>query len=317
MENIKEIGWRLKYDELWLKFKNSEFRFEDALEIIFDKNKFNTRQIKSGSKLLNIIEDNGYAVHRKAEHDQRVMIYGLLNPEKVSNAKAVYQKVYKREKFGIFDLISEANKSAGWSYMLIKDSAVGFYTNYYRSVDVHHLSVLKEEVDGWISLLKIAGFPVILDSITINEQKEGKPIQAIFLHTDLDIHKNQIGKENYQLPHYTIIECFKDNDLQSALSILIMQKDNLNWNVLIEIAKSNNLLNTLGFSLECINREAKRQVFSKKIVEKIKPRKEIEIIKETAGGITIDSEYKPLEEKWNVKCNQSFVFKKIVEDLIR
>lgn len=314
---MEAIGWRLKYDELWLKFKNNEFRFEDALEVIFGKSKFNTREIKSGSKLLNIIEDNGYAAHRKAEYDQRVMIYGLLNPERVSNAKAVYQKLHRRGKFTVIDLINEVSKSAGWSYMLIRDSAVGFYTDYYRSVDVHHLSILKEEVDGWISLLKIVGFPLVLNGITVNEQKKSKLTQAVFLHTDLDIRKNQIGKENYQLPQYTIIECFKENDLQGALSIFIMQKDKLDWNALIELAKSNNLLNTLGFSLECINREAKRQVFSKKIVEKVKPRKEIEIIRETAGGITINPEYKALEEKWGVKCNQAFVFQKIVEDLIR
>ncbi len=314
---MEEIRWRLKYDELWLKFKNSEFRFEDALEVIFGKSKFNTREIKSGSKLLNTIEDDGYAVHRKAEYDQRVMIYRLLNPERVSNAKAVFQKVHRREKFTVIDLINEANKSAGWDYMLIKDSAVGFYTNYYCSVDVHHLSVLKEEVEGWISLLKIAGFLIILDSITINEQKEGKPIQAVFLHTDLDIRKNQLGKGNYQLSQYTIIECFKDNDLQSALSMLMTQKDKLDWGALMELAKSNNLLNTLGFSLECINKEANRKIFSKKLVGKIKPIKEIEIIKEIAGEITINSEYKKLEEKWNIKCRQASIFKKIVEDMIR
>lgn len=309
-----KIRWRLKYDELWLKFKNNEFKFENALEVIFDKNKFNTREIKSGSKLLNIIEDNGYAVHRKAEYDQRVMVYRLLNPEKISNAKAIFDKVHRIEKFTVIDLINEANKSAGWNYMFIKDSAVGFYTNYYRSVDVHHLSVLKEESDGWVSLLKIAGFPIILDNVIINEQKKGK---AVFLHTDLDIRKNQFGKENYQLPQYTIIECFKDNDLQSALSILIMQRGKLNWSALTDLTRYNGLINTLGFSLECINKEAGKQIFSQKLTKKIKPRKEIEIIREAVGEITINPEYKKLEENWNTKCRQASIFKKIVEDLVR
>lgn len=313
---MKEIKWRLTYDELWLKFRNNEFRFEDALEIIFSKNKFTEKEIKSGSKLLNIIEDNGCAFHKKVEYDRRIRVYVLLNPESVSNAKAIYQKASKRGKFNVVDLVGEANKSARWEYLFIKDSAISFYTADYRSLDVHHLSILEEETDSWIALLKIANFPLILEGNIINEAKKAKTMRTVFLHTDLHIRKNQIGKEHYQLPEYTILESLRDNDLESALSILIVWKDRLNWKMLMDLTKSSGFINALGFSFECINYVAKRQVFNKNLIAEIKPGKETEIMKESLEA-TMNPEYDKLEEKWNVKCRQANVFKKIVEDLIK
>jgi hypothetical protein len=80
---LKDVTWRLVYDRLWLRFKVEEFRFEDALEVIFGK-KFSGKNVKYASKLLNEIEDNAYAIHTRASYDQRVRLYRLLNPEKVS-----------------------------------------------------------------------------------------------------------------------------------------------------------------------------------------------------------------------------------------
>ncbi|MFQ5891628.1 MAG: hypothetical protein ACE5HW_02400, partial [Candidatus Methanofastidiosia archaeon] len=310
MVNIK---WRLEYDKLWLRFKNKEFRFEDALEVIFGKKKFSLKQIKYGSKLINIIEDNGFAVHRKADYDQRVRLYRLLNPEKVSNARAIYKKIHERVKvFTFSSLVEEANRSADWNYCYIKDTAIGYWTNFYRSVEVQHVSISKKDADGWIALFKLFSSSIILDGVSINDPR-GKG-EIIHLHTDLDLRLNQISKNHYQLSHYTFIDSLKD-DIAAALAISIVQKNKLDWDKMIQLAKDNGLTNTLGFVLECINKEAKKQIFSKKLLDRIEKDKtrDIKIIKgnKTVGKIR-DLAYKELEDKWNVRCYQADIFKKVV-----
>ena len=313
-----DIKWRLEYDKLWLRFKDEEFRFEDALEVIFGGKKFSSKQIKYGSKLINIIEDNGFAVDRKADYDQRVRFYRLLNPERVSNARAIYKKVHEREKaFTFSTLVEEANKSAGWDYCYIKDTAIGYWTNFYRSVEVQHISISKEDVDGWISLFKLFDASIILDDVSIDEQRERG--ETIHLHTDLDMRLNQIDKNHYQLPHYTFTDSLKDNDVVSALAIAIVQKK-IDWDKVIQLAKDNGMMNTLGFVLECVNKEAKKQVFNKNLLDKIGKNKtrDIKIIKgiPTVGEIR-NLAYKELEDKWNVRCYQADSFKKVVLDLVR
>ncbi|MFQ6088125.1 MAG: hypothetical protein ACE5K0_04410 [Candidatus Methanofastidiosia archaeon] len=313
-----DIKWRLEYDKLWLRFKNKEFRFENALEVIFGKKKFSSKQIKYGSKLINTIEDNSFAVHRKADYDQRVRLYRLLNPEKVSNARAIYKNIPEREKeFTFSTLVEEANISADWNYCYIKDTAIGYWTNFYRSVEVQHISIFKEDADGWIALFKLFGSSIILDDVSINESREKG--ETIYLHTDLDLRLNQIGKNHYQLLSYTLIDSLKD-DFAVALAIPIIQKNKLDWDKVIQLAEDNALINTLGFVLECVNKEAKKQIFSKKLLDRIEKDKtrDIKIIKgnKTVGKIR-DLAYKELEDKWNVRCYQADIFKKVVLDLVR
>ena len=312
---MKDVGWRIEYDKLWLRLKNNEFMFEDALNAIFGKRKISTKEIKYASKLLNLIEDNEFSISFKAEHDQRVKIYRLLAPEKVSNARAVFAISHKRKGFSDTNILKEAHDSVKWDYAYIKNSAVDFWTNNYRSVDVEHISVFKEDVDGWIALLKLFKYSVVVDGVVVFEKG-----RTFYLHSNLDLIKNQT-ENHYQMPHYTIIDCLK-SDFNSALAVLVIQKNRIKWNELIKLAESNGLINILGFVLDVINKQAKKQVFLKNTIPKIEKKKkdDYEIIEgiETKQGkeYWIDVEYKELQEKWHVKCYQPDAIRKIVEDLL-
>lgn len=318
---LKDVTWRLVYDKLWLRFNGEEFIFEDALEVIFGK-KIGSKEVKYASKLLNEIEDNAYAIHTKASYDQRIRLYRLLNPEKVSNARAVFQRVCQKDKAYTFvDLVKEANKSVNWNYMYIKDSAVGFYSNYYRSIDVHHLSIEEEDLNGWVALFKLYGSQILVNGKVVSESIS--KAQAIHLHTDLSSRDDQIAEMSnlhYQPPHYTIAECLEDNDVLGALAIMISSKDTLMWNKVIEAAKNSRVINILGFCMDAINKEVNKEVFNKRLLKKIEKliEKRIETIGKTLElGTTIYIDYQTLEKKWNVKCYQASVFRKAVEDLIR
>jgi|GEM_PF-2513105 len=316
---LKDVTWRLVYDKLWLRFNAEEFQFEDALEVIFERKKFGSKEIKYASKLINEIEDNAHAIHVKATYDQRVRLYRLLNPEKVSNARAVFQIVHQRDKAYTFsDLVKEANKSVNWNYMYIKDSTVGFWTNYYRSIDVNHLSIKEEDLDGWIALFKLYGSQILVNGRIVYESES--KTQAIHLHTELSSREDQVAEmaDHYQPPHYTIAECLEDNDVLGALAIMIRRWDTLMWDKVVEASRTSRVINTLGFCMDAINKEANKEVFSKRLIKKVE--KLIEKRTETIGtselGTAVYLHFRPLEKKWNVKCHHSNVFTKAVEDLI-
>jgi len=316
---IKDVTWRLVYDKLRLRFNTEEFGFEDALGVIFDKKKFSSKDIKYGSKLLNEIEDNAYAIHTKASYDQRVRLYRLLNPEKVSDARGVYQVVHQKKK-GFTSLAKEASRLKKWNYMYIRDSASGFYSDYYRSIDVHHLSIKEEELDGWIALFKLWDCQILVNNRIVHESISKAP--AVHLHADLSSRWDQVAEMtnlHYQPPPYTIAECLEDNDVLGALAIMAKSRDTLMWNKVMEIARNNRVINTLGFCMEYINKEANKEVFSRRLLKKAEKlmEKRLETIGKTPElGTTVKTEHQDLEKKWNVKCYQVANLRKAVEDLI-
>jgi len=323
---VKDVTWRRVYDRLWLRFNREGFGFEDALEVAFGKKEFSNREIKYASKLLNEMEDNAHAIDTRASYDQRVRRYRLLNPEKVSNARAVFQKVeqkalQKDKGYTLTDLIKGAGKSAKWNYMYIKDSAVGFWTNYYRSVDVHHISIREEDMDGWIALFRLWNTQILVNERIVHESTTKS--QAIHIHTDLDNRKEQTAEMtnmHYQPPHYAIAECLSDGDILEAVAIMIRRMGTLEWKNVREAARMDGVINSLGFCMDAVNREANRKVFAPELIKEVEKRieKRTEVIGKTPElGTSVRVGYKDLEKKWDVKCYQESVFTKAVEDLVR
>ncbi len=316
MEGVSKVIWQLTYDTLWLRFKNREFTFENALEVIFDKKSFDNNDIKYGSKLLNELQDRGYAIDRKADYDQRARLYRLLHPEMVSNAWAIFDSLSKEKREILLERILEGAKAfASWDYLFIGDAALARWSNNYYSVEVLDVSVLQKVLDGWISLLKLFGFQIIVDGILVSEAKT-KRAQNAHLHSDLEHRLHQKDKE-YQNLHYAIIEGIRENNIGGSLATLYVQRKKVKWKILIDIATKSGVLNRLGFLLETLNFEAEKMIFDSRIISKVFSMKspELEVI-EAKGQPYRTGRYGKMEDKWHVRCEQEGVFRKIIEDLI-
>lgn len=303
------------YDRLWLSFHKDFFRFEDAVSMIYpETKKFTQKQLKYVSKLLNEIEDNGYAIHKKADYDQRVYLYRLLAPEKVTESWAIYSFLGKQ---AFIDKIAEyANEHAKWNYMSIKDSAVGFWTNYYRDVNIFHFSVSEDDLDGWISLFKLFDYSTIVDGVVFHETKS--KAQSVHFHSDL---KERAGTEemvdHVQPLHYTVAEGFADSDVLGALAVLLRNRKKIEWNKVIIAASEYHAVNAMGFSLEALNREARKEVFDSAVIKQIHKNieKRISIIG-SKDEKSVRIGYEDLEKKWNVKCFLYSAFEKAVLDMV-
>ncbi len=316
MEGLSKVTWQLAYDTLWLRFKNSEFTFENALQIIFDKKRFDSKDIKYGSKLLNEMQDRGYAIDRKADYDQRVRLYRLLHPEMVSNAWAIFDSVSKEKKeISLGNILEVAKAFAGWEYLFIGDAALAKWSNNYYSVEILDVSVSQKVLDGWISLLKLFGFQIIADSILISEARK-KRTESVYLHSDLEHRLHQKDKE-YQNLHYAIVEGIKANNVIGSLAALYVQRKKVGWKILIDVATKSGVLNRLGFLLETLNLETGKAIFDNRIIIKIHSAKSLELeVIEAKGEPYRTGKYSKLEDRWHVRCDQEGIFRKIIEDLI-
>ncbi len=312
------VMWQSVYDRLWLSFHKDFFKFEDAMDKIYPgEGKFSTRQLKYASKLLNEIEDNGYAIHKKADYDQRVYLYRLLAPEKVTEAWAIYS-IWHFGKQPTFmeKIVEDANKHAKWNYMKIKDSAIGFWTNYYRDVNIFHFSVSEDDLDGWISLFKLFDYSVIVNGVVFHETKS--KAQPVHFHSDLKERAETKEMIDHVQPlHYIVAESLADSDVLGVLAVLLRNKKKTDWKKVINTSSEYHVVNALGFSLEALNREAGKEVFDSAIIKQIHRNVEKKIF--TIGSkdekyVRID--YENLEKKWNVKCFQYSAFEKAVLDLV-
>ncbi len=312
------VMWQSVYDRLWLSFRKDFFRFEDAMDRIYpEEGRFSTRQLKYASKLLNEIEDNGYAIHKKADYDQRVYLYRLLAPEKVTEAWAIYSIwQYGKQPAFIDKIMEDANRHAKWNYMNIKDSAIGFWTNYYREVNVFHFSVSEDDLDGWISLFRLFDYSLIVNGVIFNETKS--KTQSAHFHSDLKERSETTEMTDHVQPlHYTVAESLADNDVLEALAVLLRNTKKVDWEKVINASLEYHVVNALGFSLEVLNKEAEKEVFDSVIIKQI--HKNIEkkmfiIGSKDEKHVRID--YENLEKKWNVKCFQYSAFEKAVLDLV-
>ncbi len=312
------VTWLSVYDRLWLAFRKEFFRFENAMGKIYPgKERFSAKQLKYASKILNEIEDNGYAIHKKAEYDQRVYLYRLLSPEKVTEAWGIFSLWLLGKQPTFIDKIAEnANKEAKWNYMKIKDSAIAFWTNFYREADVFHFSISENDLDGWISLYKLFDYTVIVNGIIYHETKTKH--QAIHFHTDLKEREGQSKemKDHVQSLHCAAAEALADNDLLGMLAILLRNKKP-DWKKIIGTAQEYHVINALGFSMEALNKEAGKEVFNSKTINQIHKNIEKKIF--TIGSKEEESiriDYEDLERKWNVKCFNYSAFEKAVLDLV-
>lgn len=313
------VMWQSVYDRLWLSFRKEFFRFEDAMGKIYPcKGRFSAKQLKYASKILNEMEDNGYAIHKKADYDQRVYLYRLLDPKKVTEAWGIFSFWIVGKQPTFIDKIAEdANKIAKWDYMKIKDSAIAFWTNYYREIDVFHFSISEDDLDGWISLFKLFDYTVVVNGVIVHETKTKH--QALHFHTDLKEREEQIkGMKNHVQPlHYAVAESLADNDLLGALAILLRNRKKTEWKKVIEASIEYHTINSLGFSLEILNKEAGKEIFDNSTIKQIHKNieKKVFIIgSKEEESVRID--YEDLEKKWNVKCFNYSTFEKAVLDLV-
>ncbi|MDI6904969.1 MAG: hypothetical protein QMD13_05725 [Candidatus Bathyarchaeia archaeon] len=106
--------------------------------------------------------------------------------------------------------------------------------------------------------------------------------ENVHIHSNLteDMLKESavVDEVRYLKPELLVVDGLKGEDrfsLMDALAILISKRKELEWRKLIHLAEREGAVRKLGCVLEIINYEAKREIFPKEKVEKIRKKADL------------------------------------------
>jgi hypothetical protein len=109
-----------------------------------------------------------------------------------------------------------------------------------------------------------------------------------------------------------------DFSLTDSFSVMIKKRKDIDFNKILKIAKSEMLEREFGASLELLNREAKKKIFSDETIRKISSKADLSKKKIFPKHKTENDDYPTIGKKWNLQITLPRAFvSKIITDLVR
>jgi len=199
---------------------------------------------------------------------------------------------------------------------VINGAAAAYKYHGYMTPAKTDIRIHKKDLGFWIALLKEKGIQIAIDDILA--EKRG---QVIHLHTNLTeetfSRAVKIDGIYYTSAEDLVLDFFRnptDTSLLDALAIMLTCAEDLDWDLL---AKSD-ITQELGFAMEVINKEAKKEVFSTKLIKEFAEREVVHKRFSTGAELLdLSEEYHDLAKNWNLEVNISpRVFQKAASDLV-
>lgn len=301
--------WLAKsYAGLYVEKEISWFEFEDAKKILFIEDK------RILSLRLSRLEEVGYLVSKRDSIDKRKKYFRVLKPNDIVFAYGMASS----EKDIIKRLVSIGKKL---NFVIGGTYATYVYTGYASpgKIDIYSK---KEDVDIWIPLLSEK-----LTSVSVDDVLSGKLAKTNF-HIHASLNSQMINESvlidgiRYVTPENLIITGLIDQNefsITDSLAILIKKRKEINFDNLINLAKSEGLEREIGACLEIINFESTKKIFDENIIRRIRKTSDLLRMKNFPRNKTEESlEYKNISDKWGLKICLSRAFvSKIITDLIR
>lgn len=303
-------SWLAKiYAIMYAEKGTAWFSFDDAKTIL---------GIKENDILsfrLTKLEKSGFLVAKRDAIDRRKKYFRALNPSDVffaygiesqSQTKDVMQRLVLATKKVVFVI-----GGAYAAYIHSGYSAPG-------KIDIY---VKNEDLDRCISLLSDKSTSVSIDDMLAEKIRQTN----LHLHSSLteEMIENSVIVEGirYESPESLIIDGLKeqsDFSLTDSFSILIKKRKDIDFNRILKFAKTEMLDRELGASLELLNHEAKKKVFSDEIIRKIRSKADLSRKKIFPKHKTEGDDYPHIGEKWNLQITLPRAFvSKIITDLVR
>jgi len=290
------------YAQLYQSFQTGPFGVESAQEAL----RFNDSD--KMAVVLARLENRGFLYKARVPSHLRKKRYHLVPPEQAVIAFALSQ-----ESAGIENRLRAASKD--FQYVVTGAAAAYKYHGYMTPAKTD-IRIHKEDLGFWIALLKEEGIQLAVDDILA--EKRG---QVIHLHTNLTketfARAVQIDGIYYTSPEDLVLDFFRhptDTSLLDAMAITLTCAEDLDWDLL---AKSD-VTQEVGFTMEVLNKEAGKEVFSKKLVKKFAEREGVhKRFSITPELLDLPEEYHDLGKNWNLEVNiPPRVFQKAALDLV-
>lgn len=295
-------GWAAKsYVKLYYRFRDGPFDFARAQEL-FGYGKAKT------ARTLQEIENSGLLHKGRLATDLRRKIYYLIPLEQFALAFALSQEA---------ESIEDKLRATSKDFKYVVDGPAAAYRYHgYMTPGKTDIRIHKDDLGFWIALLKEKGIQIAVDDVLA--EKRG---QIIHLHTNLTeetfSRAVQIDDIYYTSAEDLVLDFFRhptDTSLLDALAIMLTRAEDLDWELL---AKSD-VTQELGFAMEVLNKEAGKEVFSKKLIKKFARREVVhKRFSISAALLKIPDTYHALARDWDLEVNvPPRIFQKAVADLV-
>lgn len=290
-----------RYAQLYYRFGERPFEFE-AAQMLLGYSKRET------DRTLREFQNSGFLYKTRLPTDLRRRQYYLVPPDQAIRALALDQESETTE-----DKLRFASKD--FRYVVTGAVAAYRYHGYMTPAKTDML-IYKEDLGFWIALLKEKQVQIAVDDALA--EKRGT---IIHLHTNLTeetfARAVQIDGIYYTSVEDLVLDFFRhptDTSLLDALAIMLTCAEHLDWGLL---AKSD-VTQEVGFAMEVLNKEAEKEVFSKKLIKKFAEREVVhKRFSTSAELLDLPEEYHDLAKNWNLEVNiPPRVFQKAALDLV-
>jgi len=295
-------NWLAKrYAKLYHQFRTDPFDFEVAQEILG----YDTRETE---RTLRLLRNRGFLYKARVPSYLVKKTYNLIPPEQAVIAFALSQES---------ESVEDKLKAASKDYQYVVNGAAAAYKHHgYMTPAKTDILIYKEDLGFWIALLKERQLQIAVDDALA--EKRGT---VIHLHTNLTketfARAIKIDSIYYTSAEDLVLDFFRhptDTSLLDALAIMLTCAEDLDWDLL---AKSD-VTQELGFAMEVVNKEARKDVFPKKLIKKFAEREVVhKRFSTSAELLDLPEEYHHLAKNWNLEVNiLPRVFQKAALDLV-
>ena len=290
-----------RYAKLYHQFTTDPFDFEIAQEILG----YDTRETE---RTLRHLRNSGFLYKARVPSYLVKKTYNLISPESALLALALSQELEDTE---------DKLRTASEDFQYVVDSAAAAYKHHgYMTPAKTDIRIHKKDLGFWIALLKEKGIQIAVDDILAE-----KPGQVIHLHTNLTeetfARAVQIDSIYYTSAEDLVLDFFRhptDASLLDALAIMLTRAEDLDWDLL---GKSD-VTQELGFAMEVVNKEAGKEIFSKKLIKKFAEREVVhKRFSISAEPLKMPNTYRALAKNWDLEVNvPPRIFQKATSDLV-
>lgn len=303
-------SWLAKsYAIMYVEKGTTWFSFDEAKTIL---------DIKENSILslrLTKLEESGFLIAKRDAIDRRKKYFRVLNPNDIFFSYGIVSLSQTK------DVMQRLTIAAKKIIFVIGGTYAAYVHSGYAVPGKIDIYVKNEGLDRCMSLLSDK-----LTSVSVDDMLAEKIRQTNFhIHSSLteEMIEDSVIVEGirYESPESLIINGFRnqsDFSLTDSFSVLIKKRKEIDFNKILKIAKTEMLEREFGASLELLNHEAKKKVFSDEIIRKIRSKADLSRKKIFPKHKTENDDYPRIGEKWNLQITLSRAFaSKIITDLVR
>jgi len=303
--------WLAKaYARIYFAKKTDTFDFSEAAEILGVKDE------RPLAKIVAKLKSFGYLITRRDPVDPRRKLFRLIDPESIVLAMAIQSEAKTDDATG------KLRAASGSLDYYLNGAYAAYQYHRYSAPGRIDLSVRAAQMSTWIALLSGRGTSLSIDDIPAEKPAENN----IYLRSDFEKfseHVRVIDGIKYLSPEMLVVLGIAraNPSIEDVLALLVVQRRELDWRGLLEVADAYNATRFLGCILDVLNFESRKPLYESNLIGRILKQTNLEARLDFPASMRTqppEKLYEPIASKWNLRLHLTrALVTKILTDLVR